>query len=108
MNTGTRNYEFTIHRKNAITNVQLKPHSYVNTSLITSIFKGFLSRAKKICSEKYLNDEVKFLIDMYVENGHDRIKLTTLANSYVTKSNTTKEENTDDNINIITLPWVRL
>ena len=27
INTGAGKYEFTIHRKNAITNVQIKPHS---------------------------------------------------------------------------------
>ena len=41
INTGTGKYEFKIHRKNAITNVQIKPHSYVNPALIRDIFKGF-------------------------------------------------------------------
>ena len=30
INTCAGKYEFKIHRKNAITNVQIKPHSYVN------------------------------------------------------------------------------
>ena len=70
--TGTGKYEFKIHRKNAIINVQIKPHSYVNPVLIRGIFKGFLSRAKKLCSEKYLDDELNFLVDMFLENGHDQ------------------------------------
>ena len=40
INTGTGEYEFKIHRKNAITNVQIttkKPHSYVNPALIRGI-----------------------------------------------------------------------
>ena len=56
INTGTGKYEFKIHRKNAITNVQTKPHSYVNPALIREIFRGFVYRAKKLCSEKYLDD----------------------------------------------------
>ena len=48
INTGAGKCEFKILRKNAITNVQIKPHSYVNPALIRGIFKGFLSRAKKL------------------------------------------------------------
>ena len=39
INTGAGKYEFKIHRKNAITNVQIKQHSYVNAALIRGIFK---------------------------------------------------------------------
>ena len=72
INTGEGKYDFKIHRKNAMTNVQIKPHSYVNPALIRGIFKWFVSTARKLCSEKYLDKELKFLVDMFVENGHDR------------------------------------
>ena len=72
INTVAGKYEFKIHRKIAITNVQIKPHSYVNLALIRAIFKGSVSRAKKLCSEKYLDDELNFLVDMFVEYGHDQ------------------------------------
>ena len=42
INTGTKKYEFKIHRKNAITNVQIKPHSFFNRLLIRG--KRFISR----------------------------------------------------------------
>ena len=50
-------YEFHVHRKPALTNVQIKPHSCILPDTITSIFKGFLARTTKICSEKYLRAE---------------------------------------------------
>ncbi|XP_065683266.1 uncharacterized protein LOC136096059 [Hydra vulgaris] len=34
-------YEFQIHRKDAITNIQLKPNSNINPNIITGVFKGF-------------------------------------------------------------------
>ena len=71
-NNGRGKYEFKIHRQNAIINLQIKPHSYVNPALIRDIFKGFVSRAKKLCSEKYHDEVLNFLVDMFVENGHDR------------------------------------
>ena len=98
--TGTRKYEFKIHRKNAITNVQIKPHSYVNPALIRDIFQGFVSRAKKLCSEKYLDDELNFLVDMFVGNRHDQNHLYSIIQENTHQA--PKSENTD--CNIIKLP----
>ena len=50
INTGAG--DFKLHRKNTITNVQIKPHSFINAPLIRGIFKGFVSRAKKLISGK--------------------------------------------------------
>ena len=35
-------------------------------------FKGFLSRACKICSERYIDEEIQFLIEVFTENGYER------------------------------------
>ena len=75
INTGLGKYEFKIHRKNAITYVQIKPHLFVNPALISGILNRFVSRAKKSCSGKYLHEELNFLVDMFVENEHDRYYL---------------------------------
>ncbi|XP_065653001.1 uncharacterized protein LOC136080310 [Hydra vulgaris] len=55
-------YEFSIHRKDAITNVLIKPKSCISPNIAVSIFKGFLARAYKICSEHIIQDEINFLI----------------------------------------------
>ena len=44
-------YEFGVHRKNAITNVQVKKHSNHDPNIQTGIIKGFVNRAFTICSE---------------------------------------------------------
>ena len=100
--TGTRKYEFKIHRKNAITNVQLKPHSYVNPALIRDIFQGFVSRAKKLCSEKYLDDKLNFFVDIVVENRHDQNHLYSIIQENTHQA--PKSENTD--CNIIKVTWI--
>ena len=51
-------YEFDVYRKPALTNVQIKPHCCIPPDTITSILKGLLPRATKICSEKYLREEI--------------------------------------------------
>ena len=35
-----------------------------------SVFKGFLSRVYKICSEHYIDEEIQFLINAFTENGY--------------------------------------
>ena len=102
INTGTGKYEFKIHRKNPITNVQIKPHSYVNPALIRDIFKGLVFSAKKLCSEKYLDDKLNFLADMFVENGHDQNHLYSIIQE--NRHQAPKYENTDNNI--VKLPWI--
>ena len=102
INTGAGKYEFRIHQKNAMTNVQVKPHSYVNPALIRGILKGFVSRAKKLYSEKYLDEELNFLVDMFVENGYDRNHLYSIITQ--NKRQASKTENTDRNI--VKLPWI--
>ena len=56
-NTINNKYEFKVHRKNAITNIHIKPTSCIKPNIIKSVFKGFLHRALSICSEKYIKEE---------------------------------------------------
>ena len=37
-----------------------------------SVFNGFLSRAYKICSEHYIDEETQFLISVFTENCYER------------------------------------
>ena len=64
--------EFDVHRKLALTNVQIKQRSCIPPGTIASIFKGFLARATKICSEKYLRSEIEYQTDTFCKNVHDR------------------------------------
>ena len=60
-NNNTGKYQFKIHRKEAITNVHIKPNSNIDPKIKTGVFKGFLYRAKSICSEETLQEEINFL-----------------------------------------------
>lgn len=82
INNGKGKYEFTIHRKNAITNVQLKPHSCHDDKIKYGVFKGFIHRAKAICSDHFLGEELEFLIAVFVQNGYDETKLRSIISNY--------------------------
>ena len=60
INDGSGKYGFKVFRKPAITNVMLKPSSSVDPKMIEGVFKGFVARAKRICSDRYLHDEIEF------------------------------------------------
>ena len=99
-----------MHRKNAITNIHIKPTSCIDPNIVKSVFKGFLHRAHSICSEKYIKAEEKFLIDMFVENGNNKQLVENLVIKYNNKKNNKNnhENNTEnrDYKNRKKLPWI--
>ncbi|XP_065667725.1 uncharacterized protein LOC136088016 [Hydra vulgaris] len=101
-----RFYEFQIHRKDAkITNVQIKPNSNINPNIVTFVFKGFLCRAKQICSQKHLLQEIDILIDTFLENGYNKSNLIKITKNYLdrfSKNTTSKQLNKQ----FVKLPWI--
>ena len=98
----------------------MKPTSSVNPELVNGVFKGFLIRAKRLCSSQYLQQEIQFLIDVFVENGHNRDQLTILAEEMTTHPSvdgtstlSTNNDETattptasDDQKPVVTVPWI--
>ena len=75
---------------------------------ITSTFKGFLARATKICSEKYLREEIEYLADIFCENGQDRKTLLKIINNFEKKTHSTNNNNSNntDKKHTIAFPWI--
>ena len=70
------------------------------------VFKCFLSRAYKICTEKHLQSETDFLIGIFTENGYNRNTLNNIATEYLRNINKPKSNDQNNNKNTIKLPWV--
>ena len=75
------------------------------------VFKEFLSRALHICSESYLVQEIEFLINVFVENGHSITVLEKVAKEYMNNITSVKEKVNietikNKNSKIVKLPWV--
>ena len=49
----------------------MEPKSCHDPKILQCIFKGFVHHAIKICSEKYINDELAFLLNVFIENGYE-------------------------------------
>ena len=65
-NTINSKYEFKVHRKKAITNINIKPTSYIDPNTMKRVFKGFLHRAHSICCEKHIKEEENFSVEIFV------------------------------------------
>ena len=59
-------HNFKTYCKTDIANIKIKPKSYIDLW--------------KIRSQNYLHDEINFLIDIFVENGHDHNHMLAIIN----------------------------
>ena len=107
-NTGNNSYDFKIFRKTSTANIQIKPNSNIAPHIAVGVFKGFLSRAYKLCTEKHIQSEIDFLIHIFTENRHNRSTLTKIATEYLQNINQPKsnDQNNTKNTKNIKLPWV--
>ena len=96
--------------KKTITNVQLKPNSCHDPKILNGVFKGFVHRAHKICSEHHLKDEIEFLINVFKENGYNELSLRKLSDEVWKKihvpQDTNSSEQAPDTLQTVTLPWI--
>ena len=109
-------YEFKIHRKKAITNVQLKPSSSHDPKVLRGTFTGFVNRAFALCSEAHLQEELDFLTTVFAENGYKKRDLEEIitevkrrmGNNHpnANQLNAGTQEGEEENKGIVTLPWI--
>ena len=103
INTKDGHYNFKLFRKDAITNIQIKPKSCHDEKIKLGVFKGYLSRAKSICSPKYLVEEIQFLINVFVQNGYDR---KTMENIVKKEQKPKKKKKKDEPSKYVSLPFL--
>ena len=89
-------YDFSVFRKEAITNVQIKPNSCINPHISEGVFKGFVARAHRLCSPKNLKNEMEFLVDVFTENGHERSNLEAIVRNYALPENCANQSSPSD------------
>ena len=104
-NNGRGKYEFKVFRKAAITNVQVKPTSSHDPKIIAGIFKGFIHRARRICSDQFLEEELEFLVNVFVENGYEEKFLRKMISETSSRSLDTPVAETES-MPTVTLPWI--
>ncbi|XP_065679829.1 uncharacterized protein LOC136094144 [Hydra vulgaris] len=111
INNKTGTYDFKVYRKDALTNVQIKPNSCHDPKIINGIFKGFVHRALYLCSDNNIEQELLFLVDVFVENGYKKTNLkhiikTTKENLHNKIQNIESQHSSIASKNIVSLPWI--
>ena len=103
INNKTGKYQFKVYRKQAITNIQIKPDSCHDNRIKEGVFKGYIRRAKAICSEEHLSEEIEFIKQIFRENGYDEARLNKLIIETERKRN---KNNETQNKAYTSLPWI--
>lgn len=68
VNRNTKQIECTVHYKKTHTNVKVKERSNHPPCMKKGIIKGFADRARALCDDKYLNEELKNIEEVFVAN----------------------------------------
>ena len=74
----------------------MKSSSNMAPNASVSVFKGFLSRAYKICWKCYIDEEIQFLIDVFTGNGYERKISENISTNYINKLQTPAATNKDN------------
>ena len=90
-------------RKQAITNIQIKPESCHDNKIKDGVFKGYIRRAKAICSKENLVEEIEFIKQIFKENGYHEDRLNKLIKETERISNKNKDK---QNQTYTSLPWI--
>ena len=68
----TKRIKFSVHYKATHTNINVKAKSNHPKFMKRGIMKGFAERARALCDQEFLEDELQNLEDVFVANGYTR------------------------------------
>ncbi len=84
----TKQVECMVHYKKTHTNINVKERSNHPPCIKKGIIKGFADRARALCDDQHLGDELQNVEDVFVANGYDR----KMVKQYMKESDRGKRE----------------
>ena len=72
LNRQQKRIEFNVHYKKTHTNIIIKKRSNHRESTKRGVIKGYSDRARALCNQQYLEQELTNIEDVFVENGYSR------------------------------------
>ena len=105
INRHTKRLEFTVNYKSTHTNINVKERSNHPESMKQAIIKGFTERAKALCDDEYLEEELKNIEDVFVANDFKRETVIQYMNSEK-REKSTDEENTEER-GVVVVPYLK-
>ena len=98
--------ECTVHCKKTHTNINVKQRSNNPDSMKRTIAKGFADRAKVLCDEKHLQEELKNMEDVFVANGYPRETVRRFMEQRPQPVDRTEQEERE-NRRTVTIPYLK-
>ena len=103
VNRETGKIECTVHYKKTHTNINVKEKSNHPHFMKKGIIRGFTERARALCDEKHLNDELQNIEDVFVANGYDR----TNVRRYMHEKKKSEMEEAKEYRGVVSIPYLK-
>jgi hypothetical protein len=92
VNRKKKKIEFNVHYKKTNTNITIKKRSNHRESIKRGVIKGYSDRARMICDEQYLEEELRNVEEIFIENGYTRKEVREAMKEKEKKADDTEEE----------------
>ena len=102
----TKQVECMVHYKKTHTNIYVKEKSNHPPYMKKGIIKGFADRARALCDDQHLGNELKNIEDVLVANGYERGKV----RKYMETERNRRKELVEENENyrgVVSIPYVQ-
>ena len=100
----TKQVECMVHYKKTHTNINVKERSNHPPCMKKGIIKEFADRARALCDDQHLGDELQNVEDVFVANGHDR----KVVKQYMKKNDRSERQTEEQQYRgKIVVPYVR-
>ena len=96
VNRKTKKIEFNVHYKKTNTNITIKKKSNHKESIKRGVIRGFGDRARALCDQRYLKEELKNVEEIFIENGYERREVRKALRKKTTNNDETDEEPTSE------------
>ena len=101
----TKQVECMVHYKKTHININVKAKSNHPPCMKKGIIKGFADRARALCDEKHLEEELKNVEDVFVANGFERQKVREYMQEDKCEKNESEEE--QEYRGMIVVPYIQ-
>ena len=102
----TKKIECSVYYKKTHTNINVKERSNHPESMKRAIVKGFTERARALCDEKHLAEELNNIEDVFVANGYSRETVRRFMEQRHQQTDK-KEQEEQESRGAVTIPYLK-
>ena len=97
---------YSVHYKKTHTNINVKKRSNHPESMKRAIIKGFADRARALCDEKHLTEELHNIEDVFVVNRYPRVTVRRFMEQRPQQIDK-REQEEQESRGVVTIPYLK-